>query len=158
MEHPSQIQVARRLSPIHFFTRPAIRPGLQRDASRWSAERPRPAITLMGRNAIALFRLSWKDKRKMGNATERHELSSRAEQGITLGLKTIEKISSANLWPIFDGDHKLQSRPDIRHRAHFYVHQAGIKPTLPNRVPVDVSRNARAFLRPRNPEHACGCQ
>ena len=60
----------------------------------------------------------------------------------TSGLKTIEKINSANLWPIFDRDHKLQSRPDLRHRANFYIHQAAIKPALPNRVSVEVSRNA----------------
>jgi len=78
----------------------------------------------------------------MGNAIERHELSSRAERGITSVLKTIEKINSANPWPIFDRDHKLQSRPYIRHRANFYVHQTSIKPALPNRVSVEVSRNA----------------
>jgi len=146
-KHPCQIQVARHLSPIHFFTR----------APRWSAGRPPPGHYTARREkrhrSIPAFM-----EGQRGNVTERYEVPSKEERGITSGSITIGKINSANFSPIFDRDHKLQSRPDIRHCANFYVHQAGIESTLANRVSVDVSHNARAFLRPRNPEHACRCQ
>src|SRR5580704_16729328 len=50
-------------------------------------------------------------------------------------------------------DHELQSRPDLVHRAHFYIDQSCLQPNLSHPVLVEVGCNTGGPLRPTYPQH-----
>lgn len=66
--------------------------------------------------------------------------------------------SLARLRPILDRDDKLQSRPDLSHRAYFNIDEAGIESDLANHILREVGGDARTFLWPRDPQHPRRCQ